>query len=255
MKRSALLLLLWFSVDVTRAQTEILALAPLQIGVEGWYASEPGDLGFVAKGQRTVPLYFFLPNVSEDSRFDFGTLALGGRSVRRVQSIAFSIQVMDAFVAKSPWAGGVTLLRYDRTGALRLDADWLALRFGPVLRWGGLEARVLARAAFSTVGHTGALFLGPDESSTGLKGSGQGEAIFRPSLNVKFVARAGIHALAAGTNPVWRSWSAGVTLNPEGILSPRVSLGQIDLQADNYRRSSEWLVRFGLVLTPKRRDF
>lgn len=255
MKRSALLLLLWFSVGVVRAQTEMLALAPLQVGVEGWYATDPQVVGFVAKGQRTVPLYFFLPNVSEDSRFDFGTLALGVRTTNRDQSIALSVQVLDAFVAKSPWAGGVTLLRYDRTGPLRLDADWLALRFGPVLRVGPLEVRALARAAFSTVGHLGGLFIGPGESSSGLKGSVLGEAIFRPTTKTRFSAGASINSLVAGTNPVWRSWTAGVTLNPEGVLSPRVNLGQIDLKADDYSRSTEWLVRFGLVLTPKRRDF
>ncbi|NNE70033.1 MAG: hypothetical protein HKN29_06675 [Rhodothermales bacterium] len=255
MKSSALLFLLLFSASVVRAQPEILALAPLQVGVDSWYATDPQVLGFVAEGQRTVPLFFFLPNVSPDSRVDGGTIKLGVRSANRDTEFAFSVRVLEAFVAKTPWAGGVTLLRYDRTGPLHVDADWLGIRIGPAFASTRVEARLLGHAAFSTVGATGGLFVGPRDASTGLKAGGTAEVVVRPSTSMRLSGKLSLMTLTAGSNPVWSTWNAAVWLNPDGVLSPRISLGQMSLESDSYGSSTEWLAGFGVVLTPKRRDF
>lgn len=255
MKRLVLLALFSLPLLTARAQPEILALAPLQIGQEAWYAADPQVLGLTVTGQRMVPLFFFLPNVSEDSRFEVGTVKLGVRSANRDASLAYSVRILDGFVAKAPWSGGLTLLRYDRTGALRLEADWLAVRFGPALNLGPAQARLIGKAAFSTVGATGGLFVGPEESDTGVEVGVTGSLIARLSQKLVAGANASLTRLAAGTNPTWREWNAHVQLNPDGVFSPRLSIGQLELEADNYRTRSEWLIRFGVQITPQKRDF
>ena len=255
MKRLVLLALLALPIISARAQPEILALAPLQIGQETWYAADPQVLGLSVTGQRMVPLFFFLPNVSEDSRFEVGTIKLGVRSANRETSFAYSFRVLEGFVAKAPWAGGLTLLRYDRTGPLRLEADWLAVRFGPALNLGPAQARLIGKAALSTVGATGGLFVGQQESDTGFEAGLRGELISRLSVALIAGADASITRLTAGQSPTWREWNAYVQLNPDGVMSPRLSVGQLELESDNFVAQSEWMIRFGLLITPRKRDF
>ncbi len=256
MKRLVLLALLSAPLLSARAQPEIMALAPLQIGQEAWYAADPQAYGLTLTAQRMVPLFFFLPNVSEDSRFEVGTLKLGVRSARRRDaSFAYSLRVLEGFVAKAPWAGGLTLLRYDRTGPLRLEADWLAIRFGPALNLGPAQARLIGKAAFSTVGAMGGLFLGQHESDTGFEVGLRGELIARLSSMLIAGADASLTRLTAGRNPTWREWNVYFQLNPDGVMSPRLSLGQLELESDNYLARSEWMIRFGAVVTPRKRDF
>jgi hypothetical protein len=255
MKRLVLLVLLSAPVLAVRAQPEILALAPLQIGQETWYAADPQVLGLTVSAQRMVPLFFFLPNVSEDSRFEVGTVRLGARSANRETAVAYSVRVLDGFVAKAPWAGGLTLLRYDRTGPLRLEADWLAIRFGPALNLGPAQVRLIGKASFSTIGATGGLFVGPEESDTGFEMGVRGELIARLSAGLIAGADASLTKLVSGRNPMWRDWNAYLQLNPDGVISPRLSLGQLELETDTFRSATEWMIGFGAVITPQKRDF
>jgi hypothetical protein len=256
MKRLLLLALLSAPMLSARAQPEILALAPVQIGQDAWYATDPQVMGLTVTGQRMVPLFFFLPNVSEDSRFEVGTVKLGVRSGKgREASFAYSLRVLEGFVAKAPWAGGLTLLRYDRTGPLRLEADWLAIRFGPALNLGPIQARLIGKAGLSTVGTTGALFIGSDDSATGFEVAARAELIGRLSTMLTLGADASLTRLTAGENPTWRSWKAYLQINPEGVFAPRFGAGQLQLEADNYLSATEFMLSFGLVITPRKRDF
>lgn len=242
-----------------RAQSPFLELAPFQFGQEAWYATDPGVLGISAVGRRVVPLHLLLPDVSEDSRFELLTLKAGVRSANRDARPAFAVRAVDAFVAKHPWGGGFTLLAYDRTGPLLVEADWLAIRGGPALRFGGfdraLEVRLMAELAVSTLGITGGLFVGPSEASFGGRGTGRAEILARLSRDAVASFQTRISAFAGGEDPQVFSWNAGLTLWPQNSFSLKGSLGRLEVSQDNYLSRSELVAGVSIQITPRNRDF
>ena len=259
MRTTSALLFLLMTATGTKAQSPFLEMAPIEILQSSWYAADAEVGGFTIGARRSVPLFLFLPNVSEDSRFDLLDVSVGARSANRDFSLAWSVKPLDAFIAKSPWAGGLTLLSYDRTGPLRVEADWLAVRAGPALRTAGrstwIDARLLFEAAVATVANTGALFRGSGDASTGVEGSAHLQIHIRLGEAVLAKGRAVAAALAGGDNPMRQRWSAGVDLRPDEVLSIQLSGGQLRVEDDRYAAATEWLLSATIRVSPRRQTF
>jgi hypothetical protein len=241
-----------------QAQPSVLEFAPLQVVASGLYAADAGVGSAVLTARRTVPLFFFLPQVSEDSRVDLLALSAGVRTTNRDASLAWAVRPLDLFISKSPWAGGLTLLAYNRSGPLRIEATWIGLKAGPVFRSGDdqrfVEARLLGGASMSTVAVTGGLFVGSGRSATGLDASLTAQVRSKLGNTVSVEGEASASRLFSGANPERRHWNLGVRLG-SGHVSVLGSVGQLQIESQRFRRASEWLIRVGVRVVPGERGF
>jgi hypothetical protein len=241
------------------AQPSWLELAPLELEGDTWYASDPGVGGLSITARRVVPLFYFLPNVSEDSRLELLSFTAGVRSANREAKPAWAVNPLRLFIVKAPWAGGLSLLSYDRTGPLKVAADWLAVRGGPALRFGGtdntVEMRLLAKAALSTIAAHGGLFVGPGGGSSGFDGALEFTLLSRIGRKTILGANASAARLFAGENPTRTNWEAWLQLWPEAALSFRAGAGQIRLDTDRTNPATEWILKAGLIFTPGKQGF
>ncbi|MFT5142262.1 MAG: hypothetical protein ACI80V_001577 [Rhodothermales bacterium] len=256
----ALLLAVIFAIAApVSAQPSWLELAPLELEANSWYATDPGVGGLSLTARRVVPLFYFLPNVSEDSRLDLLSVTAGVRSANRDAKLAWAVSPLRMLIVKAPWAGGLSLLSYDRTGPLKVEADWLAIRGGPALRFGGpdnmLEMRLLAKASLSTIAPTGGLFVGPGDGSTGFDGALEFSLLSRIAGKAILGANASAARLFAGENPTRTTWDAWLHVWPDAPLSFRAGAGQIRLETDNMNRASGWILKAGVIFTPGMQGF
>lgn len=203
---------LWVPLLSAAGQNPMAEMAPIRILADIDAALDHDALAFSVGMDGVTPLEYFLPNVSPGSRLEVLGLGVGARLVDGNATFRWRIVPMVIDVAKPPWNGGVTVLRYDRTGIRTLEADWLATHGGPsaLFSIGGMTIgpSLLLRAALASR-RTGRSFfpdLNPDadDGATGAATSAAGRLVFSVASGFTLTAIASIERLWAGPDPELR---------------------------------------------------
>jgi hypothetical protein len=125
-------------------QQAALSMAPLQIVSQSRFANDSYTQALVGV-ERSIPVAGLLPQVTSDSYFMVARLVAGARFNDGKTDFRMRLTGLDFEIQKTPWAGGLTLLDYDKTGLTDLNADWIGLRVGPGVSLGSDEVRFVAR--------------------------------------------------------------------------------------------------------------
>ncbi len=256
--RTATTFLLLCLAGRAQAQPSLLEFAPLRVTGAAWYASNASVGAGTWTAMRTIPLFFFLPRVSEDSGVDLFSVTAGIRSTNGDPALAWAVRPMELFLSKSPWAGGLTLLSYDRSGPFRLQAEWIGITAGPVLRLGRegrfVEARLLGKSSFSTFAMTGGLFPGDGERATGLDASLKLQVISKLTRTLALEVEASTARLFSGENPERREWKIGLRAG-SGHITFATTLGQLQAKSQRFHSKTEWLFGASILVVPRDRGF
>lgn len=243
---------LWLPSGTALAQREILGAAPQMYGVRSGFVDE----GDVAEAHvllaRRVPIALLLPAASSDS---YLSLLYGSAGVRGGKTTPTRLRwragLLDFFMARPPMAFGLTLLDYDRSGRAEVEARWLALTLGPVLRLGrppfALEARLLGRAGLTTLepgqAHYDALGPRARTRGTGLDVGYRAEALWVPDPRLVFTGYFRQNSFRSNSNPRRRITGLEAALTPDPRL--QVFTG---LEREIIRLSGETVTRHQVLL-------
>jgi len=156
---------------------------------------------------RDIPVAGLLPQVTPDSYFRIATVLAGARINGSDADFRYRMTGLDFEIQKSPWAGSFTLIDYDRSGLVDLNADWIGLKAGPGLSFSSEDAhisiRLLARASVNSIRFDEGLFpdLGPraSDTRTGVAYGAGGQVALTASNTFSISGRIDREAFSAGS--------------------------------------------------------
>lgn len=253
----ALVALSWATLSAS-GQSPLMEMAPIRILADFDASVDHPVMAFSVGLDGETPLEYFLPNVSPGSRLEVIGLGIGARMDDGDATFRWRVVPLVIDIAKPPWNGGVTVLRYDRSGIRTVEADWLATHGGPSGRFlvGGMavEPSLIFRASLASR-RTGRSFfpdLTPeaDDGATGAAASAAARLVLSGASGFRLTATASIERLWAGPDPELRVLGAAlrVPLAPAWTLIGRAGLHEAKVRGVTDRAT---IVGFGLRFSPR----
>ncbi len=252
----ALLILAWPALPAF-GQSPLMQMAPIRVLADFDAAIGHPAMAFSIGIDGETPLEYFLPNVSPGSRLEVIGLGVGARLDDGEPTFRWRVVPMVIDITKPPWNGGVTVLRYDRTGLRTLEADWIATHGGPSGRIAlgslAIEPSLILRAALASR-RTGHGFFPDlpaqaDDGATGAATSAGARVVLSGASGFRLTATASVERLWAGPDPELRILGAALRV-PLGSVWTLVGRAAVQEARVGHAKDRTTVLGFGLRFSP-----
>ena len=151
-----LVVLFLFLPGQAHAQRELAGAAPYLFGLRYDHVNQTTTHQFVLEAARVVAIADLLPQISPKSYFIVLNLAAGARFNENTSTaFRWKASLVDLNIYKSPISGGMTLMEFDRSKVVDLNARWFEVRVGPSFRLGSdgfsVTPRIIGVGGISTL--------------------------------------------------------------------------------------------------------